>query len=398
VFDERGLKPKDIQDFNDLQKLPFLTKELVRENLDDLKAKNFPNWKFEYVNTGGSMSGTAKPFGLFYEKGDSRAREWAFMKTQWDRVGYHFTDKCVVLRGYVDKSENPDKFGTYSLFGRWLILSSFLMSDKNLPDYIEKIRRFKPKYIQAFPSVITTIAEYMYDYDIKPFPSVRALLCGSENLYGNQRDFLRNVFQCRVYSWYGHAEQSVLAGECEVNSKYHIFPEYGIVELVDKSGKEIKRDNKLGEIVATGLNNYIMPFIRYKTMDLAEISNECCECGRNYRLISRIEGRIQEMIVTKDNRLISLPAFYALALYSKDFHQIKKVQFIQEKEGKILIRIIKGRNYTKEDETDILNKIRKNLGDRLNAEIEYVDYISPTHVGKHMKLIQKLPVELRNYS
>ena len=228
VFDELGLKPEDIQGFNDLQKLPFLTKEIVRENLDDFKAKNYPDWKFEYVNTGGTMSGTAKPFGLFYEKGDSRAREWAFMKTQWDRVGYHFTDKCVVLRGYVDKSENSDKFGTYSLFGRWLILSSFLMSDKNLPGYIEKIRKFKPKYIQAFPSIITAIAEYMHDYDIKPFPSVRALLCGSENLYGNQRDFLSNVFQCRVYSWYGHAEQSVLAGECEANSKYHIFPEYGI--------------------------------------------------------------------------------------------------------------------------------------------------------------------------
>ena len=133
-------------------------------------------------------------------------------------------------------------------------------------------------------------------------------------------------------------------------------------------------------------------------MDLAEISNECCECGRNYRLINRIEGRIQEMIVTKDNRLISLPAFYALALYTKDFHKIKKVQFIQEKEGKILIRMIKGSKYTKEDEKDILDKIRKKLGDRLNAEIEYVDHIQPTHIGKHMKLIQKLPVELRNYS
>ena len=76
VFDERGLNPKDIQDFNDLRKLPFLTKEIIRDNLGDFKARNYPAGKLEYVTTGGS---TGVPLGFYYEKGVSRAQEWAFI-------------------------------------------------------------------------------------------------------------------------------------------------------------------------------------------------------------------------------------------------------------------------------------------------------------------------------
>lgn len=202
VFDDRGLKPEDIQDFDDLQKLPFLTKEIARENLDDLKARNYPGDKFEYVTT----SGTTGTTGLYYERGVSRAREWAFMKTQWDRVGYHFWDKCAILRGYAVESEDKNNFSKYSLFGRWLILSPFHMSEENLPKYIEKIRGFKPRFIQAYPSAIVIIAKYMAENDIEPFQSIKALLCGSEKLYSSQRELLEGVFRCRVYSWYGHAE------------------------------------------------------------------------------------------------------------------------------------------------------------------------------------------------
>lgn len=396
VFDERGLKPEDIQDFSDLQKLPYLTKDVIRKNINDLKARNYPDNKFEYVTTSGTTSGAMSPLGFYYEKGVSRAREWAFIKTQWDRIGYHFWDKCAVLRGYVSRATDKSKFFDYSLFGRWLILSPFLMSDKNLSNYIDKLREFEPKYIQAFPSEIYIIAKFMKENDIDPFPSVKALLCGSENLYEWQRKLLEGVFDCRVYCWYGHAEQAVLAGECEVSSNYHIFPEYGIVELVDSSDKIITSGNKLGEIVATGLNNDIMPLIRYRTMDLARISDIDCECRRNYRMITQIEGRLQEMIIAKDKRLISVTAILAAIKRLESFPQLKNVQFVQEKAGLLKIKIVKGSNYSDEDENEILTSIDKNFRGSLKAEIEYVDHIPTTVGGKHMFLIQKLDVDFNN--
>ncbi|RJS76369.1 phenylacetate--CoA ligase family protein [Methanophagales archaeon] len=390
VFDERGLKPKDIQDFKDLQKLPFLTKEIIQDNLNDLKARNYPADKFEYVTTGGS---TGIPLGFYYERGVSRAREWAFMKTLWDRVGYHFRDKCVILRGNVVKSADKGKFWEYSLFGRWLILSSYHMTDENLPKYIEKIMRFKPKFIQAYPSAITILARFMRENNIEPFPTVKAILCGSENLYQWQRKLLEDVFQCRVYSWYGHTEQAVLAGECEKSTYYHIFPEYGIVEIIGKDGKPVTAENEIGEIVATGLNNFICPLIRYRTMDLAVPANGKCECGRDYPLLKKVEGRLQELVVAGDGSLIPLgPAIFGI--HDAEWTKVKQIQFLQEKPGELIIQVVKGPSYSKAEIEDyVLRLFKARLEGQCKLNVRFVDHIPRTQRGKYRFLIQKLPIE-----
>lgn len=229
VFDERGLKPKDIQYFDDFKKLPYLTKDIIRKNLSDLIARNFDKKKLQYVTTGGS---TGVPMGFYQDKNTAGSIEWAFMLTQWKRVGFKIGNKCVVLRGNVVKSANKGKIWEYNSSNKNLIISSYHITDKTLPDYIGKIREFRPDFIQAYPSAITVLARFMKENNIKKFPSVKAILCGSENLYSWQRKLLEEVFQCRVYSWYGHTEKCCLAGECEKSSYYHIFPEYGYTELI----------------------------------------------------------------------------------------------------------------------------------------------------------------------
>ena len=210
VFDDRGLVPGDIGTPEDLRLLPFLTKEIVQTHLPDLKARNYPESAFEYVRTSGS---TGTPMGFYYERGVSRAREWAFMKTQWDRVGYRFGDKCVVLRGHVVDSASSGVYWKRELFGRWLIMSSHQMTEETLPAYIDQIRRFGPRFIHAYPSTAVILARFMKEHGIEPFPTVKAALCGSENLYPWQRNLLEEAFCCRVFSWYGNSEQTMLAGE-----------------------------------------------------------------------------------------------------------------------------------------------------------------------------------------
>ena len=257
VFDERGLKPKDIQDFDDLKKLPYLTKEIIRDNLESLVAQNYPRSKLQYSTTGGS---TGIPMGFYVEKNTTSAKEWAFMLTQWKRVGIRIRDKCIVLRGNIVQSASKGKFWEYNPVNKNLIFSSYHMTDETLPGYIAKIRKFRPDFIQAYPSAITILARFMKENNIKAFPKIKAILCGSENIYPWQRKLLEETFQCRVYSWYGHTEQVVLAGECEKNNYYHVFPEYGIVELIGKGDKTVTQENELGEIVATGFNNFACPF------------------------------------------------------------------------------------------------------------------------------------------
>jgi len=391
VFDERNLKPEDIQSLSDLQKLPFLTKDIVRENLEDLKAQNYPEEAFEYVTTGGS---TGIPLGFYYESGVSRAKEWAFMKTQWDRVGYHFHDKCVILRGNVINSSDTEKYWEKSFFGRWLVLSSYHLTQENVSNYISEIKKFGPKYIQAYPSTIIILAKHMQENQIKPIQTLKAILCGSENIYPWQRELVEKMFQCRVYSWYGNSEQVVLAGECEYNQEYHIFPEYSIFELIRNDGTPIHHNHEIGEVVGTGLNNYIFPLIRYRTMDHATLnSKDKCKCGRNYFRLDKVVGRQHEYIVTERGNLIAMTA---INMHSDIFDNVHQFQFYQEKKGEVFLHLVKKYTYTDHDSQNILQALHHKMGDEVRVELKFVDEIPRTKSGKYRFLIQEISINDRD--
>ena len=387
VFDDRGLVPGDIRTPADLALLPVLTREDLQNNLPDLKARNYPESAFEYVTTGGS---TGIPVGFYYEKGASRAREWAFMKTQWDRVGYRFGDKCVVLRGYIVGSARDAVYWKKTLFGRWLLMSSHHMTEETLPAYISEIRRFKPRFIQSYPSTAALLARYMTEHGVTPFPTVKAVLCGSENLYPWQRHLLEEAFGCRVFSWYGNSEQTVLAGECEESTHYHIFPEYGIVELIGRDGRPVERPGEMGEVVATNLTNYVCPLIRYRTMDLAIAAQGPCTCGRHYPLLEDVEGRLHEFIVTKDRRLISMTA---VNMHCGVFDNVVQFQFHQEMVGEVVLNIVRKPGYTDRDTEYILSELEKKFEGDVDVTVHYVTEIPRTRRGKYRFLIQDLPLD-----
>ena len=387
VFDERGLKPKHIQDFNDLKRLPFLTKEIIQDNLEDLIAQNYPKSKLKYVTTGGS---TGIPMGFYEENGYTEPRERAFIVTQWKWAGYRMGAKVVVLRGDVIKTADKGKYWRYDVVDNQLVLSAYHMTDYNLPGYIQKMREFKPQFIHVYPSALTILARFMKEHNVKPFQSIRAILCGSENLYDTQRKLLEDTYNCRIHSWYGHAEKALLGSECESSHNYHFFPEYGYLELIDKAGNEVTEEDELGEIVGTGFNNYVMPFIRYKTMDMGVYTSSKCSCGRNYPLLKRVEGRLQELIVTGTGRLVSMTA---INMHSDVFDNVKQFQFYQDTKGEVIFNVVKKATYTERDTQYIRSELSKKLGDDMKLQIRFVDQIPRTKSGKYRFLIQKLPIE-----
>lgn len=389
IFNEKGLKPTDIKNFDELRKLPYLTKDIVLEHLPDLIARNYPESKLEYVTTSGS---TGIPFWFYWEKGITRAKERAFIFTQWNRVGFKIGDRCIVLRGNVIQSSSKREFWEYDPINKNLILSSWHMKDETFPKFIEKIREYKPDFIQSYPSVITVLARFMRENNFESFPTVKAILCASENLYFWQRELLEKVFQCRVYSFYGLTELVTLAGECEKSTDYHIFNEYGVTELIKPDGTPANNEGEIGEIVGTGFNNYAMPFIRYKTGDLAVCSCKECSCGRHYRLIKYVEGRLQEYIVARDDHLISLQDMQIL----KIFDNIKQFQFYQDKKGEVVFNVIRKDTYAQKDTKCIREELEKRLGNDMKIEIQFVDHIPRTKSGKYRFLIQNLLIEFRD--
>ena len=337
------------------------------------------------------------PLGFCWERGVTDSKEHAFIRTLWNRVGFKIGDRCVILRGNVAQLVCKGKFWGYDQLKKNLILSSYHMTDEILPNYIGKIREFRPDFIQAYPSAITILARFMKKNNIEPFPTVKAILCASENLYPWQRELLEEVMKCRVWSFYGHAERAALAGECEKSTYYHIQPEYGIVEIIGKDGKHVAGGDEMGEIVVTGFNNFAMPFIRYRTMDLAVPSNSRCSCGRNYSLMKRVEGRLQEFIVANDGSLIALgPAIFGI--HDTQWTKVKQIQFLQEIPGELVIKVVKDSSCSDaEIAAYVLRLFKARFAGRCKLDVKFVEDIPRTERGKFRYLIQKLPIEFGDF-
>jgi phenylacetate-CoA ligase len=380
IFDEINLKPNDIQSIKDLQKIPFLTRDLVIKNQDNLKAKNYSKNKFELKTTGGT---TGNPLNLYIEKGKWLANHLAYNRIFMERAGYNRKNKAVSILGMQKES-------IYHPIFRTLELSSFYITDK-ADIYIKKIREFKPKYIISYPSAIGFLSKYINEHKINHIENIKGIFCHGEPLYEWELKFIEEAFNCKVYDIYGHGEKSVIAATCDKSHDYHVFPEYCIVELIDKNGINITKEGEIGELVVTGLHSHIFPFIRYKTGDLGIFTKKKCICERNYPIIKSIIGRINEYLVTKNGELIHLKIINYFI--SENSLYIKKWQLIQEKKGLLVLSIIKDEKFSKKQ----MEKIKENFDNKYKAKFELkineVEKIEQTGSSKHHFLIQKLPVE-----
>ncbi|ASS89472.1 phenylacetate--CoA ligase family protein [Aeribacillus pallidus] len=391
LFNEIGFNPYTFRYLDEMEKIPFLDKETVQNNFESLIAKNIPRKDFILQTTGGT---SGNPLKFFIQKKFSLSREWAFMTSQWGRVGFNYrSSKRVLLTNSILPK---NKLYLWDYINNCLVIDPYHLTEENIKRIVDKLNDEKIPFIHTYPSAITIICDYIKDTGHNLSYSPKAIFCSSENIYKGQREFIESNLNSRVFSWYGHTEKLVLAGECEKSNLYHIFSEYGYTELVDENNRVIKPPNIRGEIVGTGFNNYVMPLIRYKTGDYSEYAeNQLCECGRHYKLLKGVEGRwLQEMLVTSKGNKISITA---INMHSDIFDNVKQFQFYQNKPGFCILRIVKKPSYSAQDEANIVKELKKKLTDEISLDIEYVNEIERTSRGKYKFLIQEIDV-ISNYN
>ena len=291
MFDEEKLTPENISSFGDLTKIPFMTKEIVKDNLAELVAQNYEKKDLILATTGGT---TGMPLSFYAEKGKTEAKEWAFVWRQWNWAGLKFGQKKVVIRGHaINRMKNGTRqLWEYEPLDNALVLSSYAMTESNLPEYVELIQKFKPVAIRGYPSSLSILANHLKQENIR-ISGIHCVLTSSETLYPYQRTEIEDFFGAPIFDHYGNTERNALVMQCEKGC-YHAISEYGIIELIGSDGNPVESEGETGEIIATGFNNYACPLIRYKTKDLAVFSRKECDCGRPYPVFERIEGRLQD--------------------------------------------------------------------------------------------------------
>lgn len=381
----KGIVLDEHDPFRSLERFPIVTKTTIQENFQDFQATNFPANRKYLVTTGGSTGNQMR----FYLDNSTYAKEWAFVMAAWHRVGLVPGDRIVSFRGVNFQKSKAGVYWQINPIYNTLECSPFHLSPTNLPNYIRRIREFAPKYIHGYPSAISILAKYLEETDTT-LPNIRAVLCVSEKVYDWQRVLIERALQTRVFSFYGMSEKAIMAPECELDSRYHIFPQYGVTEILDAHGDAIAPGEK-GYLVGTGFMNRCMPFIRYNTEDYCTLSPVSCACGRNHVLIENVSSRWkQDYVVGRNRSMISLTA---LNMHSDVMKHVAQYQFEQSEIGEVILNVVPKPAFSMKEITSISEEFSRKVGDELVLSVRPVDSIELTETGKYRMLIQRLQAD-----
>ena len=379
-FREAGFRPASLTDLSGLAQCPTLTKDDLVAHREEILATGSSRRDRLYVTTGGS---TGVPVGFYLQRGVSRPKEQAFLEAQWKRAGYFDGARLAVLRGHVTSARVGGAISSYDASRDWLMLSSTLLTEQRLPEYIAALERFGPDLLHAYPSAALQLADLLDRTGRAWSLPLRAVLCGSERLTPPQKRVLERVFGCRVFRWYGHAERVVLAAEGAHDDAFYFWPQYGLAELgpPDQYG--------LCEVIGTSFHNHIFPLVRYRTGDRVRPTDPGQRWAAElpWVAVSEVAGRDHEFLVARGGRRVSLTAFN---MHDRIFDEIVSVQFFQDRPGRAELRYVAGPRFRPSQLPHIEAGIRRKLGDDFEVELRAVRETERTARGKHRWLVSTL--------
>jgi phenylacetate-CoA ligase len=295
AMDQAGVKPDDIGSLEDLTRLPFMKKSDLREN--------YPFGLFavpmsEVVRIHGSSGTKGKPTVVGYTKKD--IENWA-----------EIVARCICAAGGKPGDIFHNAYG-YGLFTGGLGLHYGIermggvavpISGGNTPRQITLIEDFKPRGISGTPSYILNILEEMERMGIDTrATSVEYGIFGAEPWSEEMRAQLEQKMNIKAIDIYGLSEVMGpgVGIECyEAQDGLHIADDHFLTEIVDPKTGEVLPYGAEGELVFTSLTKEAFPVIRYRTGDIASLNPELCLCGRTSIRMSRIKGRVDDMLIIR---------------------------------------------------------------------------------------------------
>ncbi|GEC94777.1 capsular polysaccharide biosynthesis protein CapK [Zoogloea ramigera] len=380
LFGRLGVDPLAWRSLDDLHALPELSRDDVIEAGASLLAEGGPWLRFK-----GSTSGTTGRAMLGWRDRASIAVEQAFVERQAAWAGYRPGERRAWLRGdpVVPAHQSEGPLWRLNRAENMLMLSSYHLSPGNGAAYIEALERFDPVLLQAYPSSISYLARWLEEHDrVYRGPSLRGIVTSSETLSPADRQVITERFGCRVFDWYGAFERVAAIGTCE-HGNYHVLEDYGCVEF-EPNG------DGTANLIGTGFGNRSMPLIRYRADDVVVPADPGyrCPCGRSFRVVERVLGRVDDVIRTPDGRHVVMLDWIFAGLFG-----LMEAQVVQERLDEVRIRIVAGSEFGFADEQALLARALERLGPRVRIRIERVAQIERTRNGKFRQIVSRLSGE-----
>ena len=290
-----GLRPEDIRTLDDVRKLPFTTKQDLRDNYPfGLSAVPLE----EVVRLHSSSGTTGTPTVILHTQHD--LDEWA-----------NAVARCLYMVGLRkgDIFQNSSGYGMFTgglgfQYGaERLGMLTVPAAAGNTKRQIKFITDFGTTALHAIPSYAGRLYEVMEEMGIDPRRDtrLRTLIIGAEPHSDEQRRRIEQMLGVKAYNSFGMSEMCGpgVAFECHEQNGLHIWEDYYIVEIVDPQTLEPVPDGEVGELVLTTINREAMPLLRYRTRDLTRILPGECPCGRHHKRLDRMKGRSDDMMILK---------------------------------------------------------------------------------------------------
>lgn len=381
LFAERGFDPAGVTSLADLQRLPPLTKPIIRAQVEQLKADG--HGPLTRYNTGGS---SGEP--LVFYMGKSRkshdvAAKWR--ATRW--WGVDIGDPELVVWG------SPIELGTQDRVRqlrdglmRSTLLPAFEMSAANLDRFVEVIRRVRPAMLFGYPSSLSLIAAHARASGrAMDQLGIHVAFVTSEKLYPEQEQTIREVFGCPVANGYGARDAGFIAHQCPSGS-LHISAEHLVVETLLPDGTPAA-PGEPGEIVVTHMATAEFPFVRYRTGDVGVLDDDPCACGRSLPVLREVQGRTTDFVVARDGTVMhGLALIYTV----RDLPGVERFRIEQLSLDETVVKIVAGPAFDAASEQRIVRDFRARLGQGVDVRIEKVAEIPNEASGKYRYVVSRV--------
>ncbi len=379
LFDSLKLKPIDIQTKKDLEKLPILTKAIIKKHgIKRFTSSGIPENKMIESSSSGS---TGEPL-FFYRTKEAYSMNLAANLRGWYWMGYRLGDKYIKLSQNIRKSSLKRLQDKVS---QNLYLATNPLIDSNFDHILKEIERFKPKILRCYPDPLLFLARYRQthsEYSYKP----SAITTTGNTLHPESRKEIEDAFGCKIFDSY-NCEGNSIVFECPTHSCYHSAEEYGISEILNKNNEPII--SGIGKLISTDLINFAHPFIRYDTQDYIEIDDTQCSCGRKHLRIKKILGRDNDVLIMGAGRRFIVHNF--TGFFQIDSSQLNRsvdqFQVVKKKDGTVLFRLVVNNKFNKSVENYIRIFWKEEF--ETSVSIEIVNNIPLTASGKRRFILNE---------
>jgi phenylacetate-CoA ligase len=359
-----------------LREFPILGKEHVRSAPDQF----IPSGVRGRLITGTTSGTTGTPLKLFRTREGLRRNFDYFRRVRrWRGLSHWSRTATLMGRLVVPSDQTTPPFWRRSVLTNTLLLSSYHLGAATARAYALAIAEFRPLQIVCYPSSGAAVADAFLRLGMR-MDGVKCVFTTAETVSDAQRRLMETAYGCPVADQYGASEWTVWISQCEQGT-YHVHPEYGYLEVVDKHGAQITKG--CGRAIATGFVNDAMVLMRYDTGDdVCLDGSRACGCGRHFRVVSRVEGRSDDTIHTPDGRLIGRldPVFKGLA-------SIVECQIVQTAPAALVARVVVDDTWTERAERNLAASIERRVGPHMTISVERVARIPRTAAGKFRAVV-----------